>query len=284
MALGLILSSSDFNVVSSPGAIQPASHFTAGSYGAPSLNSSLSAPLTNSGDFCRAFASSDGDAVYGAYYVNQNVDSGLYSGSISISKAYSIRAWVRAHVPEANACEHTGIGLFVMGQSNAMSSGAGDRSSLSFQGGYCLLLSGQKPENTHTSVQDNLKLWIGNLKVSGSTETAAVADPIICSGSGVSNIYAKDTWHRVRLDMIPVGTAGVTLNAYTSSAGDVESGQEVWEGVGTRFIAITETIYIPPTLPANGMGFYAFRDDGDGYISIPASSYIDQFEILVQDL
>jgi hypothetical protein len=89
-----------------------------------------------------------------------------------------------------------------------------------------------------------------------------------------------DEWHRIRFDMIPAGASGVTLSAYTSSAGDVESGQEIWEEVGSVFVQSTDAVYIP-SLPTNGMGFYAWHD-GSG--SPTDTTYIDQFEILVQDL
>ena len=40
----------------------------------------------------------------------------------------------------------------------------------------------------------------------------------------------------MRADVIPLGTSGDTINVYTSSAGDVPTGQETWDLVGTTFI------------------------------------------------
>jgi hypothetical protein len=81
------------------------------------------------------------------------------------------------------------------------------------------------------------------------------------------------------VDVIPVGTAADTINVYTSSAGDVASGQEVWELVGTQQVLSTDAGYLDPTDNDVAIGWYAWQDQTD---SEPV--YIDQFEILVQDL
>jgi len=270
MATGLILSSSDFEILNAGGS-HPPSRWDGGEYGSAVLNSSLESPLTSSGDFGRQFHTDS--ECFGGYYISSSVDSSLYSGSaITTSKAYSMRAWVRLRGPGNNS-DHSAIGLSFMGQNNAMKTHGSDIRYYQL-GGYCLQLSGMKPDGT---VGDTLAphLYIGTNEVSGTTDSSNYP-ATECSGG----TYSEDEWHRIRFDMIPVGSAGVALSAYTSSAGDVESGQEIWEEVGSAFVQSTDDVYIP-SLPTNGMGFYTWHDGGG---VVGDTTYIDQFEILVQDL
>ena len=281
MALGLILSSSDINILDGTvvgNTDSPASKFIGGEYGSAGLHSSLSNPLTSSGDFYRTFRvqSGGGQDAFGAYLVSSSVDSSLYSGSISTSKAYSLRAWIRSY--GAVGSNVYGGGLTIMTKSNVMTA-----VSSVYQyalGGYTLQLSGRKVNNTDFSTS-HTGLFIGTNTLSGTSDGAF--PPVQCDGPnvGIAGGYAEQTWYRVRFDMVPVGSAGVTLNAYTSSAGDVESGQEVWELVGTTFVDATDIVYMDPTLPQNAMGYYAWLDeagqDDDHFL-------VDQFEILVEDL
>jgi len=290
MALGLILSSSDFNILDvttmSPpiAGTQVPSNFVGGEFGAASLNSVLSSPITNAGDFSRQFAlDNTNDGAYGAYYISHTVDSSLYSGSINTSKAYSMRAWLRMDSPGIPKCTTNGIGLSFLGQSNKMSLGALGHDARTYHlGGYSLQFSGRNQSDVDLLPIGNPRLILGTNEVSGTINGSFT--PTVCSGGsgGAGDEYSINEWHRVRFDMIPIGGAGVTLNAYTSSAGDVASGLEVWELVGTTFVDAADAVYIDPTLPTNGMGFYAWRDDQN---TNPLDSVlIDQFEILVQDL
>jgi len=280
MALGLILSSSDFYVLNENVGSHPATNFVGGAYGEALLNSSLSSPLTSSGDFARSItAAPAGAEAFGAWYITSSVDGSLYSGSISTSKAYSMRAWFRFKtITDSRGC---GLGLNFMGQTNAYATHGSDPRHY-HPGGYTLLLSGMKQDGANGTSFSFPQLYLGTNKVSGAVASGPSFPPVQCSG-GASNNYAQDTWHRVRLDMIPVGSAGVTLNAYTSSAGDVQSGNEVWEQVGTKFVDAADSVYIDPSLPENAMGFYVWRDgqDNNGGSS---KVIIDQFEILVEDL
>ena len=285
MALGLILSSSDFNILDvttmSPAGSQVPSNFLGGVTGSAALNSALASPLTNAGFFSRQFALDNiADGAYGAYYISHTVDSSVYSGSISTSKAYSMRAWLRMDSPGVPKCTTNGIGLSFLGQSNKMTFSANDARTYHL-GGYSLQFSGINQSNV-TIDDANPRLILGTNEVSGTINGSFT--PTVCSGGsgGAGDEYSINEWHRVRFDMIPIGAVGVTLNAYTSSAGDVASGLEVWELIGTTFINSTDAVYIDPTLPANGMGFYAWRDDQND--NPDDSVLIDQFEILVEDI
>jgi len=280
MALGLILSSSDFNVMYT-GPTAPASNFIGGENGTAGLNSSLSNPITSSGEFNRTFAISSTNNLdaYSVHLISSSVDSSLYSGSISTSKAYSMRAWIRGtKITPASGMNVFGSGLVFMTQDNAFFDG-GINVYTTRLAGYTLQLSGRRQNNTDFDTGKQ-GLIIGANRVSG---TAGVATD--CTGpnhGGTTDAYAPDTWYRVRFDMVPVGSAGVTLNAYTSSAGDVQSGQETWVLVGTQFVDAIDPYYIDPILPKNAMGFYAWADNA--IASSEPTSHFDQFEILVQDL
>ena len=277
MALGLILSSSDFQITTN--VTVPASNFNGGEYALAGLNSSLPSPITSSGDYHRFFAAPAADNAYGAYYVEQSVDGGLYSGSISTSKAYSLRAWVRLCGCSNGYVTTMGGGLTIMGRTNVLHSDSA--AYRTYQAGYTLQFSGYNVNDT--KFQDfKPGLSIGTAKTDGNFNAAF--PPVQCTGpndGGTSKAYAPETWYRIRFDMVPVGGAGVTLNAYTSSAGDVESGQEVWELVGTTFVNAADPVYMDPTDSENAMGFYSWCANNGQDLDYFA---IDQFEILVQDL
>ena len=150
-------------------------------------------------------------------------------------------------------------------------------------GGYTLQLSGRRQDATDfpSFNSGRFGLFIGTNLISGAVDGSHLTTQCTGPNAGSTDSYARNTWYRIRFDMVPVGSAGVTLNAYTSSAGDVESGQEVWELVGTTFVDATDAVYMDPTLPQNAMGYYAWMDDG---VAADGALMFDQFEILVQDL
>jgi len=80
------------------------------------------------------------------------------------------------------------------------------------------------------------------------------------------------------MDVIPIGSSGDTINVYTSSAGDVPSGQETWELVASQWVNSTDAYYVDPTDSNLQMGFYSFGQ------ATGKTCWIDQFEILVQDI
>jgi len=280
MTLGLILSSSDFFIVNETDpSSHPATRWSGGVTGSACLNSTLSDPITNANFYSRMFTSTNANECFGGYLVKESVDGGIYSSSLGTSKAYSMRAWLRVYNGYGNQADHCGVGLAFMAQSEDYITHGSDVRFYHL-GGYTLQFSGMKQDN---SAGDAARphLYIGTNEVSGTINGSF--PPIECSGGtgGSGTKYSLDEWHRVRFDMIPVGGSGVTLNAYTSSAGDVASGQEVWEKVGSTWVNSTDAIYIDPSLQDIGMGFYAWKDGaGDDDDTL----YIDQFEILVQDI
>jgi hypothetical protein len=273
MALGLILSSSTMEYRDPTYDAGPAStkssNFIGGSTGSAALNSSLSSPITSTGDFSRAYATTSNSVrPFGVTTVSSSIDSGLYVGPYSTSKAYSIRAWIRQD-PDSED-KHVGVGFLMRGYPENWNKNTNDGDWAWAMGGYQIRLSGVEADGTNPGGGTTTGLWFAATEDSGATEIS-----IQCSGA-----YVKNTWYRVRADIIPVGTAGDSINIYTSSAGDVPSGQETWELVLTRFIdATADTLaYKDPTDSALRMGWYNYSNDLDDV------GYIDQLEILVEDL
>ena len=284
MALSLILSSSDVFITEGSGA--PPSAFIGGELGTARLNSSLSDPLTNGEDFCREYRvpTSVSQGAWGEYTVIDSVDGGIYTGPFSTSKAYSMRAWIRNDA-ESNNRQSSLIGLCMRTTSGSTGTDNNGNPAKIRPGGYTVQLSGRNQADTGDD-QNNIHLFLGaNYGGDNAGGIQGEEDPgfppIECSGN--AGDYATNIWHRVRFDIIPIGGSGDTLNVYTSSAGDVPSGQEVWELVGTRFIASSDPVYYDPTTTTASMGWYAMHHANNLNNDL-GSVYIDQLEILVQDL
>lgn len=286
MTIGIILSASVSDIDSGSLANAPwsqstsdSSNFVGGVYGDAVLHSSLASPLTNSGNYCRVFSRSS-LTPYGFWLVNSSVDSGIYTGPYSTTKAYSLRAWIRKE--SGGTVRDSGIGLFARnvfdGTTNSINYDANAYNIT--PGGYNVQYS-QRVANaagsaTQNATSGNASLWLQARQTNNPFNPAAVIE---CSGS-TNQEYLMDTWHRIRMDVIPLGTSGDTINVYTSSAGDVTSGNETWELVGTTFVNSTDAYYVDPTSGDLQMGFYSFCTNSTG----ARNMYIDQFEVLVKDI
>jgi len=268
MALGLILSSSDM-VYNDDGGNFVASAFVGGATGSATLNSALASPITSSGDFCRSYGLSVSNRPFGATTISSSVDGGVYAGPFSTSKAYSMRAWIRFTVTSEN--KNCGVGFLMRGDPNNFNDnrGVGEPFGLGM-GGYAIRLSGVLADGQSESA--TIRLSFAALDDAGDDSPQIV---VVADGT-----YDEDTWYRVRADLIPVGGAGDQINIYTSSAGDVASGQETWELVLDQFIDATADgdVYVEPDDASLGMGWYNYARNATDV------SYIDGFEILVEDL
>ena len=278
MAVGLILSSSNFasgSLADAPWntSTKDIAFFTGGVYGTASLNSSLSSPITSSGDYSRLFVhQNDGtNRPYGFYLVSSSVDSGVYSGPYSVSKAYSVRAWIRKE--SGGNVRDSIIGIILRnkfdGTTQTISDSAENYNIV--PGGYTLQYSSRA---AGTAPGDGSAYLFLQIRDPYSSPLSFGQTTIRCSGS-----YALDTWHRVRIDLIPLFGVGDQINVYTSSAGDVASGNEVWEEVASKFVNNTDSGFVDPADSDAAMGFYAASQANNGQ-----DAFIDQFEILVEDL
>ncbi len=283
MALGLILSSSDFvyngNVTGVPN--YTGSNITGWPSGSAVLNSALSSPITNAGIYSRGFireAVSNTLQPFASMYVSSSVDGGLYhrtgSNTFSTSKAYSVRAWMRAADFSA-AIYRNSIGIILRGNPNNNGSVQFPNGSWQYiMGGYNIRLGGTDAYGVQLA---SVGLTLGTALEDG--DDAGVPAIVTCDGT-----YAYDTWYRVRADVIPLGTSGDTINVYTSSAGDVPTGQETWDLVGTTFIDASADSNVYMTNRNDmGMGWYV-QCAATTPSAVGGGSYIDQFEILVEYL
>ena len=282
MALGLILSSSDFvydgNVTGN--ANYTGSNITGWPSGSAVLNSTLANPISNDGFYSRGFIKdsvSNSLQPFASIYVSSSVDGGLYhrtgSNTFSVSKAYSVRAWMRA-ADFGAALPRNSIGIILRGNPNNASSNGFNGNWQWSMGGYNIRLGGTDAYGQEHGI---VGLTLGTTLESGlDTGVPAI---VTCDGT-----YAYNTWYRVRADVIPLGSSGDTINVYTSSAGDVPTGQETWDLVGTTFIdaAANSNVYMTNRNDM-GMGWYVQCAATTTSVA-GGGSYIDQFEILVQDI
>jgi hypothetical protein len=283
MATGVILSGSDFasgSLADAPwnASTKDIAFFTGGITGSAQLNSSLSSPITNAGSYSRLFVHQNDspNRPYGFYLVSSSIDSGIYSGPYSVSKAYSVRAWIRKE--SGGNVRDSMIGIILRnkfdGVTNTISDSAENYNVV--PGGYTLQYSSRA---AGTAPGDGSAYLFLQIRDPYSSPLSFGQTTIRCSGSGASDSYALDTWHRVRIDLIPLLGIGDQINVYTSSAGDVASGNEVWEEVASKFVNNTDSGYVDPADSDVAMGFYTYSQANSGQ-----DAFIDLFEIAVEDI
>ena len=279
MATGVILSGSDFvsgSLADAPwnSSTKDIIYFDGGITGSAQQNSLLSSPITTGGTNCRKFVHDGTNRPYGFYLVSSSIDSGIYAGPYSTSKAYSVRAWLRRQ--SGNAL-NTGIGIILRNKFDGTTSTIADSAEVwnIIPGGYTLQMANRGAFFNPGNSDNYLYLQVRDPDNPASAGLTAIK----CSGSGANDSYSFDEWHRVRVDLIPVAGLGDQINVYTSSAGDVSSGNETWEEVANTFVAFDDDAYVEPSDSNSAMGFYAFSQSTGGQ-----DAYIDLFEIAVEDI
>lgn len=280
MALDLILSSSE--IFPHTGSFAPDTNFTTSYSGSAALNSSLATDkLTNAGTYCREWKALGGDTS--AFVLNVISSSGdsVYSGPFGTSRAYSLRASIKTDFLTSNTIR-SGIGLAIRTLSGSQVPNTGtDQPGKNHPVGYNVLLSGLKNDNTAYETSAFAENRIG-LSLS-AVQTNGVADFVVeCSGAA-DNYYNGQEWHRVRIDVIPVGSAADVLNVYTASVADVAIGNETWEQVATKTVNSTDAGYLSPTGSDVAIGWYCFHRN-NGATNQTGSVFIDNLVILAKDL
>jgi hypothetical protein len=301
MAKNVVLKQSDIDVTQGS-KNHPTSHFESGSYGAPVYHATFPNPIAKSGDWSRGYAGTYNDnAAWGMYTLKNSVDSGRYAGPLPINRNYSFRAWMRVDNGEDGDDRYAGIGLCLK-----VRTGAGtveDDSSYAWRqypAGYTVWLRSTSPDETtdlepnsgHVSSENYYRSYLiiaTNDNTTGDPVKSPTSHKISICGGGdepYNQYYNKDgraykshKWHRVRADLIQAGGGGDTINVYTSSAGDVSPGNEVWELVGSKTIQPTDsTIYMDPADSNIHMGWCAYASEYK-----QCRSFISNFEIIVED-
>ena len=230
--------------------------------GTAELHSSLANPLTSSGLHCRAFqVSTIATSSFGIASLVPIGSQFTNSLGYSYGKAYSLRTWVRNTVstPARNS-----ISLIFKGDNNTSiggNSGNIINYASSAPSGYRLFLNGQTLQLTCASVSSSLS--------SGSGPTDYYGHTIF------NNTLTANTWHRLRLDVIPMSTSIDTVTVYTGSMSD----DSLWSQVHTVNITSSQIgAYIPwSTTPYGYLGFATFSLFTGNF------PYVDKFEIYRKD-
>lgn len=222
---------------------------TDGEDGGPRLNSSLSDPLTGSGDFCREYALTVFSTARVVAEISSSVSGGLFT-EVPNTKAISVRASLRSsNTALANTYVGIGAKLDEDGQSSTNYSPRG----------YGVFLG---DDNTVSG---------GDKLVLSMRDAAFVNKSVVMSGT-----YASDTWHHVRMDVTPIGTIRDRIEVYTGSA----EGGNSWELVHTEIVLNSDPHYIPWGESGEGeIGYFV-------NISQTATEkvHIDNFEAYVVDV
>lgn len=229
---------------------------TNGEDGGPRQHSSLSDPLTGSGDFCREYTrdTSNVNAVRAIYTISSSVSGGLFT-EVPNTKAISIRANLRM----SNTAAGTGDNIGIVAKANPPLNSNSTRSSV----GYSLYLG--QSDSGFTGDRLNFVAYDG-------TNTLNVQSANFDSSFTVSD----NTWYRVRMDVTPVGTLQDRIEIYTGSAPEGGS----WELVHTEIILNTDSYFIP--WAEAGAGKVGYAASIRGFSSV--FNYIDNFEAYVVDV
>jgi hypothetical protein len=190
-----------------------------------------------SSSYCREYALADADPINKLIIatVASSVDGGAYSGSWG-DNAISVRAWVRKKSSSSDI--------------------------------FITLKAPHTPASQDKPRGYSLSYVSTNIRIQASVGSSGVDN----KDGDVTLTLATDTWHRIRLDYIPIGSMKDVLNFYTSSAGGTNT--ETWELVDTLTILNTDGYYITASTPsAIGYAVDEFADT-----SIP---YIDDFDVYV---
>lgn len=226
----------DFNATFDTGAI------VGGNDGYAVTNASLASPLTGEGTYCREFANSTtGDIAMVATLNDPQFQE------ISDGYSISVRAWIRS-TGITTASYAVGIGAKIHGGGPDVDTNAPN--------GYCVLIG----DTNQTAAAAFLRFVIDT----GSTVTA----------TDTSFAVSTDTWYKVRLDVIPVGTAEDIVRVYTGTG---TTGSETWTLQYSRIILNSDPDYIPWNDTGNGrVGFFTVHN------SNAHTHYVDRFQVFLE--
>lgn len=237
------MAQSDFDIYS--GTVS----FTGGPEGTSALHSLFSSPLTTEGTYCRAFtaASTAAGRAAASFRVKSSFASGTLVG-IPNTKALSIRAYLR--LPFISGQGYNGVAITCKGLIGNSSVPTGN--DFSTTKGYHLSL--QCPNNSPAN-QLNLHYADGT-------------GIVLISG------LATDSWHKVRMDVIPInGNEGDKIMIYTGTGA---TGSETWTLISSQTVLATTSKYISwNDASAKHTGFAI------NHGATNQQAYIDRFQVLL---
>ena len=248
--------------------LKDANTFVGGTSGSAIQHSTLSNPLTSSGDWCRGFIADNANGASREVAMIPINNSELTSSSgYEYGYAYSLRYWSRVSVTSAN--RYTAI-CFKAENNLSIDAAVGLFGDISRTGYYL----------QHSNA--NLDLYC-RVNESVSISTNSPDDPsVYTSGFKLDNIVAltNNTWHRIRMDVTPSGPAYDRIIVYTAT----QAAPDTWVLRSTTNIPRLKTgAFIPWANNPNGDGASA---SGKGYMGIAVGAvsqtdgaWIDGFEV-----
>lgn len=232
--------------------------------GVARLNTSvLPGSLTTTGDYCREYlvppVGISGIGVNNtgvvAANLNSTVESGRYVNPLG-NRSYSFRSWVRLSTELSTATYGMSVGIRVKSEDPVLVSGSGVWEGYN---GYRLALTTSNPSTG--AGFNGLKLCL----FTGAPGTGVVTE---CAGGP----YVPDTWYRIRLDVIPVGTTQDNLEAYIYDPGTL-----TWSLVASTYVLSSQIgVFVPW---GTGLcGYYSsVLSSGAGFFQT-ARAWVDLFE------
>lgn len=226
----------------------------------PQLNESLSSPLLYAPDgyFCRSAELPSGTTDGYATLTRHSLADGYFIG-LDNTQAISLRAWVRVSGLVPNGKSQ--IVLFShmddpwKGYSTDNFIAYGLKFGTIKDDGYAAL-------GLRLAVRDD----IGDVDV--------LYQDIDCTGT-----YVADTWYRIRMDVLPIGSAEDRITVYTGT-GDTDL--EVWTPVGSRTVTSGQSVYRSKT-QYNEQGYFVAHVEESGS-NATTKYYIDRFQVRLKDL
>jgi hypothetical protein len=252
--------------------LQDAKTFLGGTSGSAIQHSTLSNPITGSGDWCRGFFASGTLNQYRFVAMLPINNSQLTSSTgYEYGYGYSLRCWARAG--NTIGSNLNGVMLSFKNQSNLsinMSSATLNRAT-----GYCLILN-----------EVNLQLrCASSSSISSFAESLSASNNAIGYEKTIAVASLFNRWIRLRMDVYPISGAYDRITVYTAS----QAQENNWQQVHTVDIPREKVGgYVPWANNPNGDGAQA---NGKGYLGAIAYSYantsaayIDQFEVYKETL
>jgi hypothetical protein len=226
----------------------------------PQLHETLSnpLPLNPDGYFCRSAELPTGGADGYTTLTRHSVADGYLIG-LDNTSAVSLRAWVRAS------------GLVSGGKSQMVLFTHMDDPWKGYNEDN-FIAYGLKFGTISDGYYSGLGLRIG-LRDSDGYFHPSYPD-ISCSGT-----YDEDTWYRIRMDVLPIGSAEDRISVYTGSG---NTGEEIWTPVGSATIQSGQPVYREKSAK-NQQGYFVSHVDKDSSY-LTTKYFIDRFQILAKDL
>lgn len=225
-------------------AATPGGDMVSPSAGIPYENASLLAPLSSTGDFCRAIQhngasqseASVGQVKFLASSTGSPSAQPFYNVDL-INSLLSLRMYVRLGQAAESSAPDSADNFLTMVGLTALTSGSDSL----YSGGYELVLQA-KGSGASRSVGVALRAS-QPVDFSGGVASILAARTVDCAGS-----YTFDTWYHLRLDIVPTSQTRKTLVAYSSS----DDGA-TWTEIGSMVVSASDAEWSAQSPNRNGV-------------------------------